>query len=72
MELAQKMGVKLPFKDWADVLEQVKQDMLEPAEVGKPTTQPRMPVIQTYAKSKLKAERKRAAVPSQPTISRVR
>lgn len=38
---AQKMGMDLPFKDWTEVLEQVKQDMVLP---NKPTTVSR-PVI---------------------------
>jgi putative transposase len=45
---AQKMGIKTPFKDWADVLRHAKQDMVdlnEPHEVIH-----HLPIVHTYSK----------------------
>lgn len=47
---AQKMGVKVPFKDWADVLELAKQDMIAPEKLEEKQIIHHLPEVHTYAK----------------------
>jgi len=47
---AQKMGIRVPFKDWAEVLEQTRQDMIVPAKPPPTQTLRQLPAVYTYSK----------------------
>ncbi len=51
---AQKMGIKVPFKDWAEVLEQTKKDMIMPTEVEKRQIIHHLPIVHTYTRTRTK------------------
>ncbi len=67
---AQKMGIKVPFKDWADVLEQTKQDMIlpsQPIKLQQPTVKH---VVHVYTKSRTKLKTRQDT--SGTTVSTIR
>ena len=47
---AQKMGIKVPFKDWAEVLQQTKRDMIDLNEPHETKIIHPLPIVHTYSK----------------------
>jgi len=67
---AQKMGIKVPFKDWAEVLGQTKQDMIlssQPIKLQQPTVKH---IVHVYTKPKAKPKIRQAI--GEATVSTIR